>query len=109
MIRREDLLEAIKECEGARNPTSTTCIKLAAYYTILNQMQDAPAKTQLETMPRYSMAASPEIPFSSSEFSKLVEAKGIEKAFPILDEAMLALCVCNERMYKGIIRQLESL
>lgn len=108
MIRREDLLEAIKECEGARNPTSSTCIKLAAYYTILNQM-DSPAQTQLETMPRYSMAASPEIPFSSSEFSKLVEAKGIAKAFPILDEAMLALCVCNERMYKGIIRQLESL
>lgn len=106
MIRREDLLEAIKECEGARNPTSTTCIKLAAYYTILNQMQDAP-ETQLE-IPRYSMAASPELAFSESEFSQLVKAKGIEKAFPIIDEAMMALELCNERLFRGIIRQLES-
>ena len=109
MIRREDLLEAIKECEGARNPTSATCIKLAAYYTILNQMQDAPDQTPMETMPRYSMAASSDIPYTSSEFSKLVKEKGINNAFPIIDDAMLALCVCNERMYKGIIRQLESL
>ena len=107
MIRREDLLEAIAECEGVRNPTSSTCIKLAAYYTILNQMHDA---TELvPKAPEYSFASAPEIPFTSSEFSQLVKSKGIEKAFPILEEAMQALYVCNERMYKGIIRQLESI
>ena len=106
MIRREDLLEAIAECEGIKHPTSTTCIKLAAYYTILNQMQDAAEPTA--KMSDYSFRSAPEIPFSESEFSQLVKAKGIEKAFPILEEAMQALYVCNERMYKGIMRQLES-
>lgn len=108
MIRREDLLEAIAECEGTKHPTAATCIKLAAYYTILNQMQEAPEKAQ-EKMPEYSFAAFPDLPYSESEFSQLVKAKGIEKAFPVLDEAMQALFVCNERMYKGIMRQLASM
>ena len=34
MITKHDLQEAIAECEGQRNPTANTCIKLAAFYTI---------------------------------------------------------------------------
>ena len=35
MITEQDLLEAIAECQGQRNPNANTCIKLAAYYIIL--------------------------------------------------------------------------
>ena len=38
MITEKDLRAAIAECQGARNPNATTCIKLAAFYTILNNL-----------------------------------------------------------------------
>jgi hypothetical protein len=38
MITEKDLKEAIAECEGERNPNANTCIKLAAFYTILDNM-----------------------------------------------------------------------
>ena len=38
MITEQDLQAAIAECEGVRNPTSNTCLKLAAYYTIKDKM-----------------------------------------------------------------------
>ena len=36
MITRKDLIEAIEKCQGQKNPNANTCIKLAAYYTILD-------------------------------------------------------------------------
>ena len=39
MITERDLLEAIAECEGTPKPNANTCVKLAAYYTILNNMR----------------------------------------------------------------------
>ena len=38
LIREQDLREAIAECQGKRNPDANTCIKLAAYFTILQNM-----------------------------------------------------------------------
>ena len=38
MITEKDLRAAIAECQGARNPNASTCIKLAAFYTILNNL-----------------------------------------------------------------------
>ena len=32
MITERDLIEAIAECEGERDPTAYTCLKLAAFY-----------------------------------------------------------------------------
>ena len=34
MITEKDLQEAIAECQGERSPNASTCIKLAAFYTI---------------------------------------------------------------------------
>ena len=42
MIREEDLLEAIAECQGERNPNAQTCRNLAAYYTILDHVRYNP-------------------------------------------------------------------
>ena len=38
MITEKDIRAAIAECQGARNPNANTCIKLAAFYTILNNL-----------------------------------------------------------------------
>ena len=54
MIRREDLDAAIAECIGERDPNANTCIKLAAFYTIRNELYPQEA-----AIPEYSYAAEP--------------------------------------------------
>lgn len=108
MIREEDLREAIAECEGARNPNAGTCMKLAAYYAILNQKFGS-HETQSIPSPQYSFAAEPEIIFGDSEFSQLVEEKGISKCFPVIDEMMGALEMVIPKLYNATMRKLEEL
>ena len=38
MITEQDLQEAIAECQGERHPNANTCMKLAAFYTIKNEL-----------------------------------------------------------------------
>lgn len=106
MITEQDLREAIAECQGTRNPNASTCIKLAAYYTILNNLTD-----KHEELPplSYSFAEGPEIPYGKSDFSQITMTKGIEKVFPILDEMMDALSVLNPKLYDGVLRKISDL
>lgn len=108
MIREEDLREAIAECEGNRSPNASTCIKLAAYYAILNQKFGS-QETPRQSSPQYSFAAEPDIIFGDSEFSRLVEEKGIEMCFPIIDEAMSALEMLIPKLYNATMKKLEEL
>ena len=105
MITERDLLEAIAECNGTPKPNANTCVKLAAYYTILNNMRDEPKQ---QMMADYSYDSAPSIPYSNSEFSQIVEEKGIDKVFPILDELMSTIGVLNPRLYQSVIRKLEE-
>ena len=109
MIREEDLREAIAECEGARSPTASTCVKLAAYYAILNQKFGSHEVTSFSPSPDYSYASEPEIHFGDSEFSLIVEEKGISKCFPIIDEMMGALEMLIPKLYNATMRKLEDL
>ena len=106
MITEQDLKEAIAECEGTRNPTSTTCIKLAAYYTILNHLYGDPLN-----MPDYSFALGPtkDLPYSKSEFSQEVKEKGIDNVFPIIDELMEATMVINPKLYRNTLNKISNL
>ena len=111
MITEQDLREAIAECEGTPRPNANTCIKLAAYYTILKNItgvtnEDLPAFRS----PQYSMAMeTPVIKYSDSEFSQLTEDKGIEQVFPIINELMDTLMVINPRLYDSVIRKIENI
>ena len=109
LITEKDLREAIAECEGTRNPNSSTCIKLAAYYTILNQMNN---QTKEEFIPNYSFASEPifeDLPYSNSDFSQEVMDKGINKVFPILDELMDAIMVVNPKLYQSTMNKISDL
>lgn len=112
MITEQDLREAIAECEGTRNPNANTCIKLAAYYTILDNLKKdsgEPTPEPLRISPSYSYSAGDFLQYSDSEFSQLVELKGIDKVFPIIDELMDALMVVNPKLYDSVIRKTEDL
>ena len=103
MITPQDLKAAIAECEGERNPDARTCIKLAAYYQLLDRKGADPIPKE-----QYSYEnRTPEIPYSNSEFSQIVEQVGIDKVFPVIDELMELLYVENRPLYESVMRKIE--
>lgn len=117
MITIQDLQAAIAECQGERNPNANTCIKLAAYYTILDHVQEkiAPVETERAITP-YSFAAEPmrtetekRITFNSgSEFSQMISGMNSADAWSVVDELMSVLQATQPRLYNGVMRQLRE-
>lgn len=111
MITEQDLQEAIAECLGRRNPDASTCIKLAAFYTIQNELY---GKKQMIEMPSYSFSAGNatenDIVYDSgTEFSELINGRSIDDILPIVDELVETTKVVNPPLYKAVIRKLTSL
>lgn len=104
MITPQDLKAAIAECEGERNPDARTCIKLAAYYQLLDRKENAVQLPQEQYS--YENKAT-EILYSNSEFSQIVEQVGIDKAFSVIDELMELLYVENRPLYESVMRKIE--
>lgn len=110
MIRISDLQEAIAECQGEKNPNANTCIKLAAYYTILNQMTHPEDPTPLVPM-AYSAdpAETPNFDLKSgSEFAELVNGKPVEDIMPLIDELVQSVAAVVPALYDAFIRRLKE-
>ena len=108
MITEHDLREAIAECEGIRDPTANTCIKLAAYYTLLDHMTEPEAPV---IMPSYSYAEPPEqtISFESgTEFGEIINGMDADKVLRVLDEMMSLVQATQPRLYAAVIRKLRE-
>lgn len=110
MIRKEDLIEAIAECKGVKNPNAHTCSMLASFYTILDHMEQ-----ENENFPqvKYSYQADEKekqvISYDSgTEFSEMLHGKEIESIFTIMDELMTALQVLNPKLYQSVIRKIAE-
>lgn len=110
LITEQDLIEAIAECQGQRNPNSSTCIKLAAFYTILDHVREGEQKEPVQ--PGYSFSASPApdtVTYQGdSDFSNLVYGMDSNTAWSIVDELMDTLSITNPRLYKGVLRKIEG-
>lgn len=135
MITLHDLEEAIAECQGERNPNANTCIKLAAFYTIRNEMfpdlsQGAPEATQASTQSvearpsinvrsAYSGDMEPSEPSeqaettidynSGTEFSEAIDGLHADEVWPIIDELMSVIQATNIRLYNGVMRKIDQL
>jgi len=105
LIREEDLREAIAECQGERNPDAKTCIKLAAYYTILNNLNST-----LEEVPTYSRSEPPEqVRYNSgSEFSDAIKGLSAEEVLDVMDELMESVSVLMPKLYRATIEKLRN-
>lgn len=105
MILEQDLREAIAECQGKRNPDANTCIKLAAHFTILQNMYP-----EQKTEPAFYQMASginPVIEYESgTEFSKAVNGRNPSEIIPVIDELMTTLQVLHPRLYDGVLNKL---
>lgn len=114
MITERDLMEAIAECQGERNPNANTCIKLAAFYTIRNELFGKPEQVErAEDAHSYSYAAAPvdtaeTIHYDSgTDFSQAIDGRNPDEVWPIIDEAMSAVQVLMPRLYAKVMRDLQ--
>lgn len=122
MITEHDLQEAIAECLGQRNPTASTCIKLAAFYTIKQNMYPEPAAENADFDFRHSEAGAEELDLSritptydtinydsDSDFSKLINGGSMTRVLEVMDDAMSTLSVVNPRFYNSIMNKLSEI
>lgn len=112
MITEQDLAQAIAECQGERNPNANTCIKLAAFYTIKNEL--FPKKRE-EPAHAYSFAAAPVEPAdthidynSGTDFSQAIDGRDPADIWPVMDELMSTLQIMIPRLYDGVMRKLQE-
>ena len=115
MITEHDLKEAIAECQGERNPNANTCIKLAAFYTIRNEMFGNPEQLERADFAHsYSYVESPEpvdthITYTSdTEFSQAIHGRNPDDIWPIIDELVSTVAVLVPRLYDCVMRNLRE-
>jgi hypothetical protein len=111
VITEHDLKEAIAECQGVREPNANTCIKLAAYYTILEHIQEQDNKTEMQN---YSYSSAPiSAPYSisydgESEFAHKIDGMNSYKVLDIMNELMETISVLNPALYNSVMRKLSE-
>lgn len=107
MITEHDLQEAIAECEGQRNPTANTCLKLAAFYIIKDKM--FPAQQEEVVMPQYSYARSTEMKEPESEFMQMIDGMNPSDYLDVMDELMNTVKALIPKLYDGVMRRLSEI
>ena len=112
LITKQDLLEAIAECQGTRSPNANTAIKLAAFYTILDHLEEdrqLTEKADRNSFAGYSLAVPPgDVHWDgTSEFAQTIDGKSQADVWPVMDELMSTIKVMNERLYNGVMRKLQ--
>ena len=111
MITEKDLQEAIAECQGQPNPSSSTCIKLAAFLTIQEHMYGKKDQDNTSFEPvRYSDSNGPNVIEydSDTEFGSLINGRKTEDILPLIDELMDTIHVLNPRLYASVIRKIQQ-
>ena len=107
MIKKQDLEAAIAECQGKRDPDAKTCIMLAAFYTIRNELF---GDERNPVQPSYSFSPAPDrntIEINSdSEFAGLIDGKDQKDVMPVLDELMETLRIIQPRLYNAVLDKL---
>ena len=111
MITEKDLQEAIAECQGQRNPTTSTCIKLAAFYTIRRELFGE--EKEAGPLPGYSFAAQTEpepmiYNNSGSEFARAIDGRRQEEIWPLMDEMMDTIHAIHPRLYTAVMERLRG-
>ena len=115
MITEQDLQAAIAECNGERNPNSSTCLKLAAFYTIKDHMypeqQEMLQKPAEPFTQAYSYASGVEDEigtFGDTEFALAIAGRPASEIWPIIIELMDVLSAINPRLYAGVMRKIDG-
>ena len=115
MITEQELKSAIKECEGQRSPNASTALKLAAFYTIKNELYPTKQENAPVINTGYSFAP-PSDPVDSTidynsgtEFGAAVNGQLTIPVMEIIDDLMTVLHSAQPRVYRRILEQIQDL
>lgn len=115
MITKNDIQEAIAECQGTRSPTANTAIKLAAFYTILDHLEDDKKPDNSSNYDHNSfsgyslLGADDSVHYDGqTDFAHAVDGRKQSDIWPIMDELMTTIRVLNERLYSGVMKKLSK-
>ena len=101
MPTKQELLEAIKECQQ-KELTYNTCEKLATFYTLLNYLYSDKQKGY-----SYSYVEKDVFPAADgSEFREAIAGKNIEKVVDVLDEHMEVIKILYPKEYRSVINKI---
>jgi hypothetical protein len=108
MITEKDLQDAIAECQGERKPNASTCIKLAAFFTIYDHLYPKQAELTQEVPQAIFRTVDDEIiaDYGDTEFYKTIRGRKAAEVWDVMNELMDTLKVINPRLYDGVMRQL---
>ena len=101
MISNAEIRKAIAECQGETNPNAYTCIKLAAYYTILNQNEQ---QLSYASKPVDAVRMN-----SDSEFFEAIQGVNTKEVLVVMDELMDGVRTMLPRLYNVTIERLKAL
>ena len=107
MITQQDLIQAIAECQGQRNPNASTCIKLAAFLTIQRELYGE--EKEAVQLPAYSFAPAPDeviIADGESEFLRAIDGRSQADVVQVMDELMSTLKIVQPRLYNAVMDKL---
>ena len=107
MITVDELDAAIAECIGQPKPNANTCIKLAAYYIIRDELSgevqgkqsysfDAQSNTNKQTV----------VTDIDTDFARRINGKTVDDVVNLFDDLMSTLHVINPRLYDAVMRKL---
>lgn len=110
MITERDLTEAIAECQNQKNPNASTCVKLAAFYTIRREMFGE--EKDAGPLPGYSyaMQTDPEpiiMNNSGSEFARAINGRPQDEVWPLMDEMLDTIRAVHPRLYRAVMQRLR--
>ena len=113
MITKQDLEEAIMECKGKRNPDASTCIKLAAFFTIKEHLYpDNEAAVRMDIVEKghsFDNVPSDKITYSGdTEFADAINGKRLTDILPLLEELMETIKVLQPNLYAGVMRRINA-
>jgi hypothetical protein len=109
LITEQDLLEAIAECQGEKNPNANTCVKLAAFLTIRKELFGDDTNENQGNVPSYSFSyPSTQVDYTSdTEFGQSIVGMDTYSLMVIMDELMSALQIVNPKLYNSVMRRIQ--
>ena len=92
MITKKDLVDAIERTQGQKNLNANACVKLAAYYILLDHIQES-----------YAYSGEPK-----SEFMKHAIRTDYKELLNVIDELMESLEETAPKLYYSTIEKLKG-
>ena len=116
MITEPDIDQAILECQAEARPNAWTCMRLAAFLTIKQQMfPDVEQLKRMEvSMPLRAASFDSGPPkaetvsySSGTEFGRLIDGKRAADIWPIMDELMSITHDLHPQIYRAVIEKIK--